>query len=112
MSATDAGVTDVEAAITRDDDHVSVLFGDRLVVGRAATVRRIVAAELDRLPSSGRAVIDLRGVTELDAAGLAAVTAPTFAARRRGCRVAVLPPTSGAARRFADTVGILPIGTS
>ena len=112
MSVTGSGVTEVAAAVARDDSHVSVRFDDRLVVGHAAAVRRVVAAELDRLPSDGTAIIDLGGVTELDAAGLAAVTAPAFAALRRRCRVAVLPPTSGAARRFAETVGILPIGIS
>ena len=110
MSAPFNGIDHVDAAVARDRGHVSVGFDDRLVVGRAAAVRRFIADELDALPSDGRAIVDLSAVTELDAAGLAAVTSPVFATRRRGCRVTVLPPTSGSARRFAQTVGILPIG--
>lgn len=110
MSAAFADVTEIGASITRDDANVLMRFEDRLVVGRAAAARRLVTDELDRLPTHRSAIIDLGEVDELDAAGLAAVTAPSFAALRRGCRVAVLPPTSGPARRFAETVGVLPIG--
>lgn len=110
MSATFTSIVGIDASVARDRAHVVVRFDERLVVGRAAAVRRFVSDELTALSSDGTAIIDLNEVTELDAAGLAAVTAPAFAARRRGCRVAVLPPASGPAQRFAETVGILPIG--
>lgn len=105
-----AAFTDVDAAVVRDDAHIVVRFDDTLSVGQAATVRRIVAEELAALPSNGSAIVDLGDVAEIDAAGLAAVTSPVFAARRRGCRVVVLPPNAGPARRFCESVGILPIG--
>lgn len=110
MSATFTGAVGIDAAVARDACHIVVRFDDRLTVGRAGAVRRFVAGELAALPSDGSAIIDLGEVAELDAAGLTAVTAPAFAARRRGCHVTVLPPTSGPARHFADTVGVLPIG--
>ncbi len=110
MSAAPPGIAGFDASVARDRTHVVVRLEDQLVVGRAGAVRRVLGNELSVVPSTGSAIIDMGEVTELDAAGLAAVTAPAFAAGRRGCRVAVLPPTSGPARRFAETVGILPIG--
>lgn len=110
MSAELARLADAGVSITGDDVPLLVRFDDRLVVGQAPAVRRIVTEQLERLASDGRVIIDLSDVIDLDAAGLAAVTAPVFAAIRRSQRVTVLPPTSGSAKRFADIVGILPIG--
>lgn len=104
--AVDAGTV----RVTGDDVHRYLRLAARLTVAEAGAVRRSLSAALGALPDGGRAVVDLGEVTELDAAGLAAVTAPVFANRRRGCRVTVLPPEAESARRFARIVGVLPIG--
>lgn len=112
MSAsTPTGVHDLETVV-RDEGCVLVRLGGVLDVRRAGSVRRLVQREIATTSASERVVIDLAELTALDGAGLNAVTAPSFAAARRGADVTVLAPRDGAARRFSDTVGILPIGAS
>lgn len=113
MSATFASTLDdagQNVEVVGDDTRQLLRLPARLTVSEAGRVRRAVTAALEALQDSGRAIVDLGEVSELDAAGLAAVTAPVFASRRRGCRVTVLPPESPAARRFTHMVGVLPIG--
>ena len=113
MSATFDHVAPVarcEVQVSRGVTNASVRLPARLTVGEASSVRRAVADALGALPFGGRGIVDLGEVTELDAAGLAAVTSPVFANRRRGCRITVLPPTTQSAARFARIVGVLPIG--
>ena len=113
MSATFATTSTTEIAVVDlagDGERVTATVGGRLTVADALEVRRSVTEALATLPLGGRGIVDLSGISELDAAGLAAVTAPVFAHRRRGCRIAVLPPEAPEPRRFAGIVGVLPIG--
>jgi anti-anti-sigma factor len=81
-----------------------------LNVRQAAAARVAVCDLLDSAEPAQRVIVDLGGVDELDAAGLAAVTSPVLAACRTGRVVSVLAPMAAGPRRLADQVGILPIG--
>jgi ABC-type transporter Mla MlaB component len=85
------------------------LHGD-LEVRQAAAARRAVRDFLDAADPGLHVVVDLSGVEELDAAGLAAVTSPVLAACRGGRAVSVIPPMAARPRRVADQIGVLPIG--
>ena len=81
-----------------------------LKVRQAADARGAVCEFLDRADPARPVTVDLSGIDELDAAGLAAVTSPVLAACRSGRVVSVAPPVAGEPRRLTDQVGILPIG--
>lgn len=99
-----------DVRVTGDPTHLSVRLPNRLTVTEAGPIRRTMAEALATLADGGRAIVDMGDVAELDAAGLAAVTAAVFANLRRGCRITVLSPTSPSADRVARMVGVLPIG--
>lgn len=101
-----------QAAVMRGDGCVVIRLRGTLDVHCAGSIRRLVQKQFATTPVSDRIVVDLADLEHLDGAGLNAVTAPSFTAARRGANVTVLPPTRGAARRFSDTVGILPIGAN
>ena len=102
------------AAITIEIDHggpaTTLRFRGTLNVRHAAAARIAVCDLLDRVEPARRVIVDLGGVDELDAAGLAAVTSPVLRACRTGRAVSVLAPMAAGPRRVADQVGILPIG--
>ena len=86
----------------------------RLTVGGHLTVRTcsMIRTTLGRDASDTAhdiVIIDLRDLVGIDAAGLAAVTAPAMRMRRRGQRLQVLLPTRPEARRVVDMAGVLPL---
>jgi ABC-type transporter Mla MlaB component len=81
-----------------------------LEVRQAAAARWAVRDFLDAADPELHVIVDLSGVDELDAAGLAAVTSPVLAACRGGRAVSVIPPMAARPRRVADQIGVLPIG--
>lgn len=110
MSALATEHAAVEVTVHDGDRAVWLRFTGALLVRNSAAIRRTIAEHLDLVGTGRRLVVDLGDVSELDAAGLAAVTAPMFSARRQRRDVVVLGPTDGQARRLVDRVGVLPIG--
>lgn len=53
--------------------------------------------------------VDLSAVTDIDAAGLMAVSAPLLAARRAGVEIDVTEPAAAEPRAMAELTGILPL---
>ncbi len=99
---------DLRVAVVDDGAHgLRIRFGGRLTVHTAATARGAVALLTDAEATD--ILVDLDAVTDLDAAGVIAVTAPSMACRRAGKRVSVLGPSSPAARAAADRIGVLPL---
>lgn len=103
--------TSTTTTVEHDDDVVVIRLGPTVDVRHAATTRRELHGHISRQNPATPIVVTLDGVRDLDTAGLAAVTAPVIAARRNGAQVSILPPASGDARRVADSVGILPLGS-
>lgn len=87
------------------DGRTSVRLAGELTVRTAATARDL----LRPLPLRSPAVLhlDLEQLTQLDAAGLIAVTAPALACRRGGSRIEVDGPVGPDVRRAAERIGVL-----
>ncbi len=73
----------------------------------AADVRQVLDDAVDAAPRS--LSIELADVSLLDVAGLAAVSSPVMRARRAAIDIAIHPPSSPAARRVVEQVGIVPM---
>ena len=104
----------VPAALAIEIDHdrsaSTLRVRGALNVRQAATARTAVRDLLASSEPARRVIVDLGGIDELDAAGLAAVTSPMLQACRAGRAVSVLAPLAAGPRHLADQVGILPIG--
>lgn len=104
------------ALTTRPDLSISsdTSFGHRRVaIAGQLTVRTCweLREELSATPAPGThsLTVDLGEVAHLDAAGLAAVTAPVMQLRRRGLLVSVVLPHDPTARRVAEMSGVAPL---
>jgi anti-anti-sigma factor len=106
------GLAPAAIAIEIDHDGATSTLRVRgaLNVRQAAAARMAVRELLDACEPARRVIVDLGGVDELDAAGLAAVTSPVLQACRGGRAVSVLAPLAAGPRHLSDQVGILPIG--
>jgi anti-anti-sigma factor len=89
------------------NDVLVVRLDGPVVVRTAPDVRRAVDAAVDRSPRA--IVIDLDTVSEIDTAGLAAVTAPALRGRRASIEISMVAPSGVEARRLVDRVGVVPI---
>ena len=96
----------VEVSSEQHDRTVAVLSGE-IVVRTAPEVRRALHMIIDSSPSS--IVFDLSGVSEIDVAGLAAITAAAVRARRASIEFTIVPPTAPAPRQLVARVGVVPI---
>ena len=92
---------------TDQHDAVVVVLGGELVVRSAQEVRSALQAVIDSGPTS--IVFDLRAVSQLDVAGLAAVTAAAVRSRRASIEITIVPPTAPEARQLVARVGVVPI---
>jgi len=93
----------------RSDRHdaVVVVLGGEIDVRSAPEIRSALQAVIDAAPSS--IVFDLRDVSRLDVAGLAAVTAAAMRSRRASIEIMIVPPTAPAPRKLINRVGVVPI---
>lgn len=96
----------LSADLVAGDDGVTIaLLVGELTIRTAVTVRDLLGPSSAGSPSVLR--LDLEQITEIDAAGMIAVTAPAMAHRRGGARIEVRRPAAPAARRSADRIGVL-----
>lgn len=90
--------------VVADGVTIALLVGE-LTIRTATTARDLLEPLSAGSPSVLR--LDLEQVTEIDAAGMIAVTAPAMAHRRDGARIEVRRPAAPEARRSADRIGVL-----
>ena len=103
---TSAHPAHVEVSSGQHERTVAVLSGE-IIVRTAPEVRRALQTVIDSSPSS--IVFDLYAVSEIDVAGLAAVTAAAVRARRASIEFKIVPPNAPAPRRLVARVGVVPI---
>jgi anti-anti-sigma regulatory factor len=106
MHASTLTPLDITTLVHADGTTEVGVFGALTVLAAPAFRRRLTAAAGDR-PTMLH--VDLSQVTDLDAAGIVAVTAPLLSARRRGIPSRITLPVANAAREFADQAGVLPL---
>jgi anti-anti-sigma factor len=96
----------VDVSPGQHDGMVAVLSGE-IVVRTAPEVRRALQMVIDSSPPS--IVFDLHGVSQIDVAGLAAITAAAVRARRASIEFTIVPPSAPAPRQLVARVGVVPI---